>query len=117
MNIEEYREFCLGLPGVTEAFPFGEDTIVFKVISKMFALTNIDNFDFVNLKCDPDRAIILRDQYEGITPGWHMNKTHWNSVKTFSDVDDELFKELITHSYDLVASTLSKKDKEQLKGL
>lgn len=115
MNIEEYRDFCLGLPGVTEGFPFGPETLVFKVMNKMFALTNIENYDFVNLKCDPERAIILRERYEGISPGWHMNKVHWNSVKTSADVEDELFTELIRHSYDLIVESLPKKTKEELK--
>lgn len=115
MNIEAYRNYCLALPGVTEGFPFGKETIVFKVMNKMFALTNIDEFEFINLKCDPERAIILRDQYESISPGWHMNKQHWNSVKPSGDVDDELLKELITHSYELVVASLPKKLKEELK--
>lgn len=115
MNIEEYRDYCLALSGVTETFPFGAETLVFKVINKMFALTNIDDYDFINLKCDPHRAVILREQYEGISPGWHMSKVHWNSVKTFSDVDDELLKELIQHSYELVVDSLPKKVREELK--
>ncbi len=84
-------------------------------MTKMFALTNIDSFEFINLKCDPERSVMLREQFEGISPGWHMNKVHWNSVQTFSDVDDELMKELINHSYELVASSLSTKLKEELK--
>lgn len=115
MNIEEYRNYCLGLAGVTEDCPFGPETLVFKVMNKMFALTSIDTFDFVNLKCDPERAIRLREEYEGISPGWHMNKVHWNSVQTFSDVDDELLKELINHSYELVVSSLPTKLKEELR--
>ena len=115
MNIEEYRNFCLALPGVTEGFPFGPETIVFKVMNKMFALSNIETYDFVNLKCDPERAIMLREEYDGISPGWHMNKVHWNSVKTSADVDDELLKELIRHSYELIVESLPKKRKEELK--
>lgn len=114
MNIEDYRNYCLSLPAVTEDFPFGPDTIVFKVMNKMFALANINTFDFVNLKCDPERAIMLREEYDGISPGWHMNKVHWNSVKTSGDVDDKLFKELIDHSYELIVSSLSKKDREKI---
>ncbi|HCI69962.1 MAG TPA: MmcQ-like protein, partial [Balneola sp.] len=112
---EEYRNFCLALPGVTEGFPFGPQTIVFKVMNKMFALSNIETYDFVNLKCDPERAIMLREEYDGISPGWHMNKVHWNSVKTSADVDDELLKELIRHSYELIVESLPKKSKEELK--
>mgnify|MGYP003626715732 CR=1 FL=1 len=115
MNIEDYRNFCLAFLGVTEGFPFGKETHVFKVMNKMFALTNIDDFKFINLKCDPERAIILREQYDGISPGWHMNKVHWNSVKPFGDVADDLLKELITHSYELVAASLPNKLKEELK--
>jgi predicted DNA-binding protein (MmcQ/YjbR family) len=115
MNIEEYRNFCLALPGATEGFPFGPQTIVFKVMNKMFALSNIETYDFVNLKCDPERAIMLREEYDGISPGWHMNKVHWNSVKTSADVDDELLKELIRHSYELIVESLPKKSKEELK--
>lgn len=115
MNIEEYRNYCLALPGVTEDFPFGPETMVFKVMNKMFALTNIEAYDFVNLKCNPERAITLREEYEGISPGWHMNKVHWNSVKTSADVEDELFIELIRHSYDLIVESLPKKTKEELK--
>ncbi len=114
MNIEEYRDYCLSLNGVTEDFPFGEQTLVFRVGDKMFALANIDEYKFVNLKCDPDEAVILREQYEGISPGWHMSKKHWNSVATFSDVDDELFKKLIKDSYDLVVKSLPKKEREKL---
>lgn len=117
MNIEEYREYCLRFNGVTEEFPFGPQTLVFKVMGKMFALTNIDSFDFVNLKCDPERAVLLREQYEGITPGWHMNKKHWNSINTASDVHDELFRELIQHSYELVVSGLPPKLLNQLNSL
>jgi predicted DNA-binding protein (MmcQ/YjbR family) len=115
MNIEEYRNYCLDLSGVTEGFPFGEETLVFKVMNKMFALTNIDEFEFINLKCDPVKAITLREQYEGISPGWHMNKQHWNSVKPYGDVNDELLKELILHSYELVVESLPNKLKEELK--
>lgn len=117
MNIEEYREFCLHLKGVTEDFPFGEDTMVFRVMGKMFALVNIDTYEFVNLKCDPERAIQLREEYEGIKPGWHMNKKHWNSVHTVSDVNNHLFQELILHSYELVKSSLPKKEQEKLNAL
>ncbi len=114
MNIEEYRDFCLQLKGVTEELPFGPEVLVFKVMGKMFALTDIDSFEFINLKCDPERAITLREEYDGISPGWHMNKTHWNSVKTCGDVPEERIKELIRHSYDLVAASLPKKSREEL---
>tara|TARA_R110000868_G_scaffold235273_8_gene489126 strand:+ start:32590 stop:32946 length:357 start_codon:yes stop_codon:yes gene_type:complete len=114
MNVEECRDFCLSFPGVTEGFPFGIETLVFKVMGKMFALTGIDTFEFINLKCDPERAITLREQFEEVKPGWHMNKVHWNSVFTNGDLEDELIKELITHSYELIVASLPKKDKEAL---
>ena len=115
MNIEEIREYCLAKPGVTEGFPFDETTLVFKVMNKMFALTGLDGDPpFVNLKCDPDRAIELRGQYEGIQPGWHMHKQQWNSVYYTGNVSADLVRELIDHSYELVAAGLKKKDREAL---
>lgn len=117
MNIEEYRDICLSFAGVSEGFPFGGQTLVFKVMGKMFALTDIDTFEFINLKCDPERAIILREQYEEIKPGWHMSKIHWNSVFTHGTLDDEFIKELITHSYDIIISGLPKKKKDELNSL
>lgn len=117
MNVEEYRDFCLSFKGVTEGFPFDSQTLVFKVMGKMFALTDIDSFEFINLKCDPERAITLREQFEEIKPGWHMNKVHWNSVFANGDLEDDFIKELITHSYELIASSLPKKEKEKLNSL
>ena len=114
MNIEKLREYCLFKKGTTESFPFDENTLVFKVGGKMFALVNVDNFTFCNLKCDPDRAEELREQYNGIKPGYHMSKKHWNSVYVDSDVPDKLFLELITHSYDLVFKSLPKKVREEI---
>ena len=114
MNIESYRDYCIQKPGVTEGFPFGGETLVFKVMNKMFALTDVETFDFVNLKCDPERALQLREQNPGITPGWHMNKTLWNSVSTDSSVSDTLFLELIDHSYELIVASLPKKLQEEL---
>ena len=116
MNIESYRDYCIQKPGVTEGFPFGGETLVFKVMNKMFALIDVETFDFVNLKCDPERALQLREQNPGITPGWHMNKTLWNSVSTDGSVSDDLFLELIDHSYELIVASLPKKLQEELKG-
>lgn len=107
----------MSFAGVTEEFPFDSQTLVFKVMGKMFALTDIDTFVSVNLKCDPDRAILLREEFDEIIPGWHMNKKHWNTVSTTGTLDDELIEELITDSYNLVADKLPKKDKEALKSL
>jgi len=113
MNIEEYRDFCLSKKGVTESFPFGEETLVFKIENKVFALAGIETFEFINLKCDPIRVIELREQYDGIKPGYHMNKKHWNSVYVNTDVSDKLTFELITHSYELIINSLPKKIREK----
>lgn len=115
MNIEAYREYCLSKPGTSEDTPFGPDTLVFKVMGKMFALTGIEIFDFINLKCDPEYAIELREQFDGaIRPGYHMNKKQWNSVDTNGSVPDKLILELTDHSYDLVVERLPKKVREEL---
>jgi len=114
MNIELYRDYCLQKPGVSEEFPFDENTLVFKVMGKMFALTDIDKFQMVNLKCDPHWALELRESNPGIVPGWHMHKAHWNSVATDGSVADGLFYELIDHSYELVVAGLPKKLRNQL---
>lgn len=108
MNIEEFRDYCLSKNATTESFPFDEVTLVFKVRGKMFALCAIDNFDFVNLKCDPERALELRAEFNAIKPGWHMSKKHWNSVYVNQDVTDDFLKELIDHSYDLIVASLPK---------
>jgi predicted DNA-binding protein (MmcQ/YjbR family) len=101
---------------VTEEFPFDETTLVFKVMGKMFALTGLDEPEFkVNLKCDPERSIELREEYENIIAGFHMNKKHWNTVKPDGSISNELFKELIDHSYDLVVKGLPKKMRDQLR--
>lgn len=113
MNIETYFEYCLSKKGVTEHFPFDEDTLVFKVGGKMFALASLKEWEAgnpaVNLKCDPEWGEELRAQYDDIQPGYHMSKVHWNTVKVNRDVPDSFLKELITHSYDLVFKSLSKK--------
>lgn len=115
MNIEEIREYCLAKAAVTEGFPFNESTLVFKVMNKMFALTGLEGDPpYVNLKCDPERAIELRGHYEDIQPGYHMNKAQWNSVYFTGSVSAELVRELIDHSYELVVRGLTKKDREAL---
>ena len=118
MNLETYYEYCLSKKGVTEHFPFDEDTLVFKVGGKMFCLTSLKGWEaenpFLNLKCEPERAIELREQYEAIQPGYHMSKVHWNSVYVKGDVANKMLVELINDSYDLVFESLSKKDKESL---
>lgn len=115
MNIEEYREFCLSKPGVSEGFPFDNKTLVFKVMGKIFALTDVDEFVGINLKCDPEYAFELREKYEGVIAGYHMSKKHWNTVSTSSDVSDKTLRHFINHSYELVVSKLTKKQKEELK--
>lgn len=114
MNIEDYRIHCISKKGVTEGFPFDQKTLVFKVAGKMFALTDVDNFTSINLKCDPELALELREQFEGIKPGYHMNKKHWNSVFVNQDVPDSKIYDLIDLSYSLVVKTLTKKQKEEL---
>jgi predicted DNA-binding protein (MmcQ/YjbR family) len=109
VNIENFRDYCLKFPGVTEHFPFDQQTLVFKVFGKMFALCDVEDFTGVNLKCDPEKAIGLREQYEAVTPGYHMNKTHWNTVTVNLDVSDEQLFDLTKHSYELVFSSLPKK--------
>jgi predicted DNA-binding protein (MmcQ/YjbR family) len=117
MYIDEFRDYCIAKRGVTEHTPFGPETLVMKVMNKMFALTGIDEFEFINLKCDPERALELRDQYEGIRPGWHMNKTHWNSVMVDGSVSDQMIRELIDHSYELIVESLPRKLKDELADL
>jgi predicted DNA-binding protein (MmcQ/YjbR family) len=108
MDIEQFRMYCLAKPGVTESFPFDQRTLVFKVGGKMFALCDIESYDGVNLKCDPERAVELREQFFGIQPGYHMSKKHWNTITPASDVPMSLWTELIDHSYALVLSGLPK---------
>lgn len=115
MNPESLREYCLSLPATTEAFPFDEQTLVFKVKGKIFALTDVDTFASINLKCDPERAVELREQHSSILPGYHMNKKHWNTVLLDGSLGDKLLKELMLHSYQLVVAGLPKKVREELK--
>jgi len=117
MNIEEYRAYCITKKGVTESFPFDEQTLVFKVMGKMFALTGIDFFKSINLKCDPLLALELRVEYNAVEPGYHMSKKHWNTVTVNDDVSDERLYEFIDHSYDLVVKSLTKKLQQELKEL
>ncbi|MDY7395876.1 MmcQ/YjbR family DNA-binding protein [Aureibaculum sp. 2210JD6-5] len=116
MNIEEFREYCLGKKATTEDFPFDESTLVFKVHGKMFALTGLNRKPTqVNLKCDPERAIELREEYDGIIiPGYHMSKRLWNTIIFDSRLPKKLLLELIDHSYDLVVAGLPKKLRETL---
>jgi len=116
MNIEEFRAYCLLKEAVTETFPFDEQTLVFKVEGKMFALCALERFPpQVNLKCDPEKAIQLREDHDGtIIPGYHMNKKHWNTL-LIEQIPATLITSLTDHSYDLVVSKLPKNVREQLK--
>lgn len=115
MNIEQLREFCVQKPFVTEEFPFGPETLVFKVAGKMFALTGIDSPELtVNLKADPDYSVELREKYAEVQPGYHMNKLHWNTVSFEGSLPEELLKELIDHSYSLVVASFSKSKRKEL---
>lgn len=118
MNIEEFRNYCLLKNSVEEDTPFGPDTLVFKIAGKMFALTSLSRMPTqVNLKCDPDKALELRDQYDGVIPGYHMSKKHWNTVILESDVEENLLLKMIDDSYDLVVGSLPKKIQAELKSL
>jgi len=109
-NKESYRAYCLSKRAVTESFPFDNSTLVFKVAGKMFALLSLDAPGFrVNLKCEPEKALELREEYSSIIPGFHMNKKHWNTVIVDGSFSHELFQELTDHSYNLVVKSLTKK--------
>ena len=114
MNIEEYRDFCMAKKGVTEGFPFDEKTLVFKVMGKMFALADVDQFGSVNLKCDQDLAIDLRERYQAVKPGYHMSKVHWNTVLIDEDAIDDQIYSWIDDSYNLVVKSLTKKLQAEL---
>lgn len=102
MNIEILRDYCISKRNVTESFPFGDDTLVFKTGGKIFALVNLDGELRLNLKCDPVVAIELRERYSAVSPGYHMNKKHWNTVRIDGSVPDNVLYSWIDHSYDLV---------------
>ena len=110
MHIEAFREYCIAKKGVTEEFPFDEITLVFKVMGKMFAIAPLERIPSqVNLKCNPERAIKLREEYDGIIiPGYHMSKVHWNTLY-LEQLPTSFVTELIDHSYDLIVASLSKK--------
>ena len=114
MTLEAYCTFCLSLPHVTDSFPFDQNTLVFKVGGKIFALLDVEDFEGVNLKCDPEEALELRELYSSITGGFHMNKKHWNTVMLNGDVDDKLVFDLTIKSYQLVLNGLPKKIKNEL---
>jgi predicted DNA-binding protein (MmcQ/YjbR family) len=115
MNIESLREYCLSLKGVTESFPFGEDTLVFKIGGKIFALTNLEGPLSVNLKCEPLKAIELREKYPQVVAGYHMNKKHWNTIHIDNYLPDRLICSWIDDSYQLVIASLPQKLRKELK--
>jgi predicted DNA-binding protein (MmcQ/YjbR family) len=114
MTLDHFREFCLNFKGTTEDLPFDENTLVFKVMGKMFALCNMMSFEFVNLKCDPEKSIALRGEFMDVTPAWHMNKKHWNSVSFMGDLSDKQIEHWIADSYNLVVKNMPKKLKIEL---
>ncbi|MFN0013652.1 MAG: MmcQ/YjbR family DNA-binding protein [Saprospiraceae bacterium] len=115
MDIEQFRAYCFTKKGVTENFPFDEVTLCIRVAGKIFAITGLDNERFsVNLKCEPDFAIELRERYPEVQSGWHMNKKHWNTVDFEGSLDEPTLRHLIDHSYEQVVKTLKKADREVL---
>jgi predicted DNA-binding protein (MmcQ/YjbR family) len=117
MNVTSFYEYCLSKKGVTEHFPFDDDALVFKVGGKIFALTSLKKWEngnpTLNLKCNPERAEDLRNQFDGIQPGFHMNKKHWNTIAINRDVPNSLVTELIDHSYELVFKSLTIKSQNE----
>lgn len=114
MNIESLKEYCLSLKSAEMGLPFGDETLVFSVKGKMFCATGIEQFEFINVKCDPERAITLREEYEDVIPGFHMNKKHWNSLRVKGKLSDTQLKEWIRDSYDLVIAGMPKKLRQEL---
>jgi len=116
MNIEQIREFCLKKKGVTEEFPFDEETLVFKVAGKIFLLASLESIPLqINLKCDPEIAVELREEYESVQPGYHMNKIHWNTIIVDGSVSVNKIFEWIDDSYNLVVAGLKKSERKTLK--
>lgn len=115
MDLESLRNYCLSKKMASEDMPFGEDTLVFRVLGKIFALTSLDTEGCrVNLKCNPDYAVELREKFEDIQPGYHMNKKHWNTVYCENGLDSTLIKSLIDHSYDLIVRSMTKAQRDLL---
>ena len=114
MDIEKLREYCLSKKKVAESFPFDDVTLVFKVLDKMFALTNLYGDLSINLKCKPDKVVELREKYKAVNPGYHMNKNHWNTIMIDGTIDDNLIKSWIDDSYTLVVSKMSKIKQQEL---
>jgi predicted DNA-binding protein (MmcQ/YjbR family) len=117
MNIEEFRDYCLSKKGVTDSFPFDDTTLVMKVLDKMFALSNLEGPLSINLKCDPEKAIELRELYPSVKPGYHMSKIHWNTIEMDGSIDLKTIQSWIDDSYNLVVAKMTKKKQEELKEL
>ncbi|MCL5028790.1 MAG: MmcQ/YjbR family DNA-binding protein [Bacteroidetes bacterium] len=115
MDLEIIREYCLKKKGVTESLPFNEDSPVYKVMSKIFLIANLTPPVSINLKCDPEKAVELREKYSAVLPGYHMNKLHWNTIMLDDSIHDKLILTWIDDSYCLVAEGLTKKEKVRLK--
>lgn len=115
MNIESYRDYCLSLKQAEEKMPFDDRVLVFTIKGKIFSLTDIDTFEIINVKCAPEEALVLREEHEGVIPGYHMNKKHWNSILTAKNIKESLIKKWIKDSYDLVVAGLPKKVQQELK--
>lgn len=114
MDLETVREYCLKKKGVTESLPFGEDTPVYKVMSKIFLIANINPPVSINIKCDPEKAVELREHYSAVTPGYHMNKMHWNTILLENNIPNKYILEWIDDSYNLIVDGLKKLEKEKL---
>jgi len=118
MNLENFYQFCLSKNGVTEHFPFDEDTLVLKIGGKIFALTSLSDWEnespTVNLKCNTEKALELRADFEDIQPGYHMSKIHWNTININKCVSDKMINELINHSYELIFNSLPKKSQQEI---
>ena len=114
MLLENYSAHCLQKQGVTESFPFNDHVLVYKVANKVFTLANIHPFEQINVKCDAQKAIVLRERHHGVIPGFHMNKKHWNTLLLNSDLQDQLIYEWIDHSYQLVIASLPKSIQQDL---
>ncbi|GAA3992889.1 MmcQ/YjbR family DNA-binding protein [Mucilaginibacter dorajii] len=117
MNIEELRDYCLQKPGVTEGFPFGEETLVFKIAEKIFLLIGLTDGNRFNVKCDPELAIELRERHREVIPGYHMNKKMWNTVYMDGALTNKELRDMINHSYDQVIKSLPKKTQAEIAAL
>lgn len=116
MTFDTLRDYCLSLPGTAEKMPFGETTLVFTVGGKMFCLTDIGTCESINIKCDPETALLLREQYSEVQPGYHMNKQHWNTVSLIGSLRDSQLREWIADSYNLVFKSLPKSKRAEIEG-